>query len=85
MEQSELLAGPFETSFLFEVFPSSCWVQNTLFRDTIKVGSYWSIPKPDIRPTEHITNFGMSILIVQVPGKSLSSLQSLKQSLKQKS
>lgn len=66
MEQSELLAGAFEPLSLFEVSFYPCRVQNTLSRDTIKLGSCWSLPKPDIRLTEHVNNFGMSILIVHV-------------------
>lgn len=66
MEQSELLAGAFEPLSLFEVSLYPCRVQNTLSRDTIKLGSYWSLPKPDTRLTEHVNNFGMSILIVHV-------------------
>lgn len=66
MEQSELPAGAFEPLSLFEVFLYPRRVQNTLSRDTIKLGSYWSLPKPDVRLTEHVNNFGMSILIVHV-------------------
>lgn len=66
MEQSELLARAFEPLSLFEVSLYLCRVQNTLSRDTIKLGSYWSLPKPDTRLTEHVNNFRMSILIVQV-------------------
>lgn len=49
-----------------------CRVQNTLSRDTIKLGSYWSLPKPDTRLTEHVNNFEMSILIVHVFEKAHS-------------
>lgn len=66
MEQSELPAGAFEPLSLFEVSLYPRRVQNTLSRDTIKLGSYWSLPKPDARLTEHVNNFGMSILIVHV-------------------
>lgn len=65
MEQSELLAWAFEPLSLFEISLYPCRVQNTLSRDMIKLGSYWS-PKPDTRLTEHVNNFGMSILIGQV-------------------
>lgn len=66
MEQSELLARAFEPLSLFEVSLYPCRVQNGLSRDTFKLGSYWSLPKPDTRLTEHVNNFGVSALIVQV-------------------
>lgn len=66
MEQSGLLAGAFERLSLFEVSLQPCRVQNTLSRDTIKLGSYWFLPKSDIRHTEHVKNFQIRFLIVYV-------------------
>lgn len=66
MEQNELVAEAFEPLSLFEVSRYPCRVQNTLSWDTITLGSYWSLPKPDTRLAEHVNNFRVRNLIAHV-------------------